>query len=166
MRRPSAPSAGSANRRPSPSWASPSSAASPAGAGFQLQRKTRRDRMRAKLKEIKEELRRRMHQPIPEQGHWLRQVVTGFFAYHAVPTNSRALGGVPVPRRRPLAAHAPAAQPEGRLTWERMAKLADDWLPQPRILHPWPQQRFAVKHPRWEPYAGIPHVRICAGGAQ
>ena len=52
------------------------------------------------------------------------------------------------------------------LTWERMDKLADDWLPQPRILHPWPSERFAVKHPRWEPDAGIPHVRICAGGAR
>ena len=58
---------------------------------FQLQRKTRRDRMRAKLKDIKEELRRRMHQPIPEPGKWLKQVVTGHFAYYAVPTNSRAL---------------------------------------------------------------------------
>ena len=47
-----------------------------------------------------------------------------------------------------------------------MTKLADDWLPKPRILHPWPSERFAVKHPRWEPYAGIPPVRICAGGAQ
>src|SRR5467141_3404860 len=46
---------------------------------FQLKRQTRRDRMRIKLKEIKEELRRRMHQPTPEQGGWLRQVVTGFF---------------------------------------------------------------------------------------
>src|SRR3984885_12774832 len=58
---------------------------------FQLRRKTRRDRMRAKLQEIKEELRQRMHQTIPEQGHWLRQVVTGHFAYYAIPTNSRAL---------------------------------------------------------------------------
>jgi len=58
---------------------------------FQLKRKTRRDRMRVKLTEIKEELRRRMHQPIPEQGRWLAQVVSGFFAYHAVPTNSSAL---------------------------------------------------------------------------
>ena len=56
-----------------------------------LKRKTRRDRMRAKLQEIKEELRRRMHQPIPEQGQWLRQVVSGYFAYHAVPTNASAL---------------------------------------------------------------------------
>jgi hypothetical protein len=59
---------------------------------FQLQRKTRGDRMRAKLREIKEQLRKRRHEPIPEQGRWLKQVVTGFFAYHAVPTNSRALG--------------------------------------------------------------------------
>src|SRR6059058_839902 len=58
---------------------------------FLLKRKTRRDRMQARLKEIKEELRRRLHQPIPEQGKWLRQVVAGFFNYHAVPTNGRAL---------------------------------------------------------------------------
>ena len=69
--------------------------------------------MRAKLKEIKEELRRRMHQPIPEQGKWLRQVVTGYFAYHAVPTNGRGTARLPSPRHRPLAAHASAAQPEG-----------------------------------------------------
>ena len=134
--------------------------------GFQIQRKTRRDRMRARLRAIKEELRRRMHQPIPEQGRWLRQGVTGYFAYHGVPTNSRALAAFRyhvldlwrrVLRRR---------SQKGALTWERMTKLADAWLPQPRILHPWPQQRFAVKHPRWEPYAGMPHVRFCAGGVQ
>jgi RNA-directed DNA polymerase len=58
---------------------------------FQLQRKTRRDRMRAKLQELKAELRLRMHQTVLAQGHWLRQVVTGHFAYYAVPTTSRAL---------------------------------------------------------------------------
>ena len=58
---------------------------------FLLMRKTRRDRMRAKLKDIKEEMRRRMHLPIPEQGTWLAQVVTGFFNYHAAPTNHRSL---------------------------------------------------------------------------
>jgi hypothetical protein len=47
-------------------------------------------------------------------------------------------------------------------TWKRMGKLADRWLPMPRISHPWPSQRFRVKHPRWEPYAGKPHVRLCA----
>ena len=59
---------------------------------FQLQRKTRGDRMRARLQEVKTRLRERMHDIIPEQGQWLRAVVTGYFAYHAVPTNSRALG--------------------------------------------------------------------------
>ncbi|WP_367142553.1 group II intron reverse transcriptase/maturase, partial [Mesorhizobium sp.] len=58
---------------------------------FQLQRRTRSDRMRTKLREVKEDLRRRMHWPIPEQGKWLRQVVTGHFAYFAVPTNGRSL---------------------------------------------------------------------------
>ena len=58
---------------------------------FQLQRKTRGDRMMARLKEIKVQLRERMHDAIPEQGKWLKAVVTGYFAYHAVPTNSRAM---------------------------------------------------------------------------
>jgi hypothetical protein len=55
---------------------------------FQIKRKSRRDRMQAKLQAIKQELRRRMHQPIPQQGRWLQQVVTGYFNYHAVPANS------------------------------------------------------------------------------
>ena len=59
---------------------------------FLIKRKTRRDRMRAKLQAIKQELRRRMHQPIPAQGKWLGQVVRGYFNYYAVPTNGRARG--------------------------------------------------------------------------
>src|SRR5246127_3145452 len=58
---------------------------------FLLRRKSRADRMRAKIREVKAQLQRRMHQPIPEQGKWLRQVVAGYFNYHAVPTNTRAL---------------------------------------------------------------------------
>ena len=115
---------------------------------FLLCRKTRRDRMMAKLLEIKEELRRRMHQPIPQQGVWLKQVITGFFNYHAVPTNSAALSAfryhVTVLWLRALRRRSQ----KDRMTWARMAKLAKDWLPKPRILHPWPSQRFAVKHPR------------------
>ncbi len=122
--------------------------------------------MQAKLQAIKKELLRRMHQLIPEQGKWLRQVVTGFFAYHAVPTNSRALMAFRYHVLDLWRRHAAAPQPTGR---GRMGSAGEDrhrWLPQPRILHPWPQQRFAVKHPRWEPYAGMPLVRFCAGGAQ
>jgi len=133
---------------------------------FQIYRKTRRDRMQAKLRVIKEELRRRMHQPIPRQGQWLRQVVTGYDAYHAVPTNSRALAAfryhIVDLWRRTLRRRS---QKDGS-TWGRVASIANDWLPRPRILHPWPQQRFAVRHPRWEPDARMGPVRICAGGAQ
>ena len=134
--------------------------------GFQLKRKTRRDRMTAKLLEVKEDLRRRMHRPIPEQGEWLKRVVSGFFNYHAVPTNSRALATfrhrVTVLWQRTLRRRSQ----KDRTAWDRTAGLVDDWLPRARILHPWPSARFAVRHPRWEPYAGKPHVRFCAGGAQ
>jgi group II intron reverse transcriptase/maturase len=133
---------------------------------FQLQRKTRRDRMQAKLREIKEALRQCMHQPIPEQGKWLGRVVRGYFNYHAVPTNARALDvfrhHVTDLWRRTLRRRSH----KHRITWARMTRLADAWLPKPIILHPWPSDRFAVTHPRWEPYAGKPHVRICAGGAR
>src|SRR5262244_1000195 len=133
---------------------------------FLIKRKTRRDRMQAKLQEIKKELRERMHQPIPKQGQWLKQIVTGYFHYHAVPTNSRALA-----RFRHHIAHLwlrvlrRRSQRDG-FTWERIEKLVDEWLPKTLILHPWPSERFAVNHPRWEPCARIGLARICAGGAQ
>src|ERR1700720_1517604 len=133
---------------------------------FQIKRKTRRDRMHAKLKMIKAEMWRRMHQPIPKQGQWLWYVVRGYFNYHAVPTNARALHvfrhHVIDLWRRTLRRRSQ----KDRITWVRMTQLANDWLPKPIILHPWPSDRFAVTHPRWEPYAGKPHVRLCAGGAR
>jgi RNA-directed DNA polymerase len=120
---------------------------------FQVQRTTRRDRMRATLRRVRDELRQRMHQPIPEQGHWLRQVTTGFFAYHAVPTNRRAIGAfrhhIAVLWKRSLSRRSQKAH----LTWARTLRLVNDWLPKARVHHPWPWQRFAVKHPRWEPSA-------------
>jgi hypothetical protein len=94
--------------------------------------------MRATLQEIKAKLRVRMHNTIAEQGRWLRAVVAGYFAYHAVPTNARALGAfryhvtelwLRTLRRR--------SRTDG-LTWARMTKIAASWLPRPRILHPWP----------------------------
>ena len=133
---------------------------------FLMKRRTRRDRLRATLAKIKEVLRRRMHRPIPEQGAWLRRVLDGYFNYHAVPTNSRTLGAfrrqVAELWRRTLQRRSQTA----RMTWARMAPLADAFLPKPKIRHPWPHQRFAVRHPRWEPDAGKLHVRFCAGGAQ
>jgi RNA-directed DNA polymerase len=115
---------------------------------FRIRRKSRRDRMRTKLREIKEALRHRMHRPIPETGKWLAQIVAGYFAYHAVPTNSPALSAfryhVVILWHRRLCRRSQRA----RLVWTRMAKLADEFLPSPRILHPWPSVRFAVRHPR------------------
>ena len=115
---------------------------------FLLKRKTRRDRMRAKLKEIKEELRERMHQPIPKQGAWLKQVVSGYFNYHAVPTNGRALEVFRAEVLKRWRHTLRQRSQKSALTWVRSVKLADDWLPKPRILHPWPEKRFAVRHPR------------------
>ena len=106
--------------------------------------------MQAKLQAIKRALRRSMHQPIPQQGRWLQQVVTGYFNYHAVPTNRSSLTAflfhVTNLWRRTLQWRS---QKDG-MTWERIKRLADHWLPKPRILHPWPESRFAVRHPRWE----------------
>ena len=133
---------------------------------FLIKRKTRRDRMAAKLQEVKETLWRQMHQPIPQIGSWLGQVVRGYFNYHAVPANGAAIGAF---RHHVMRLWLRALNRRGnrdRTTWDRIEKLANDYLPRPRILHPWPEQRFAVRHPRWEPYAGKPHVRFCAGGAQ
>ena len=107
----------------------------------------------SKLKEVKDELRRCLHRSIPEQGGWLKQVVTGFFNYHAVPTNHRALAGFHHEVIRTWLHALRRRSQRHRLTWQRMIKLAADWLPKPKILHPWPRDRFAVKHPRWEPGA-------------
>ena len=89
-----------------------------------------------------------MHRSIPEQGKWLRQVVSGFFAYHAVPTNGRALMAfryhVTDLWRRSLRRRSQ----KDHTTWARVTKLTDGRLPKPHILHPWPNQRFAVTHPR------------------
>jgi RNA-directed DNA polymerase len=94
---------------------------------FQLQRKSRRDRMRAALRDLKEQLRRRMHDSIPEQGRWLRAVVTGYFAYHAVPTNGRSLGAfrhhVVHLWRRTLRRRSQ----KDSMTWDRMISIADAW---------------------------------------
>lgn len=133
---------------------------------FQLRRRSRRDRMRSKLREVKMELNRRRHEPISKQGHWLKQVVTGWYNYHAVPTNGPALCAfrdrVAELWHRTLRRRSQ----KDRTSWDRMRQIAKQWLPVPNIRHPWPNRRFAVTHPRWEPDALIGPVRFCAGGVQ
>jgi RNA-directed DNA polymerase len=103
---------------------------------------------------------------IPLCGRWLGQVVRGYFQYHAVPTNYPRLAAfhyhVTVLWLRTLRRRSQKDWSQ----WDRMARLAAAYLPLPRILHPWPSKRFAVKHPRWEPGARIAPAGICAGGAQ
>ena len=132
---------------------------------FLIHRKSRRDRVRAKLKELKDKLRMRMHRPLPETGKWLGLVVQGFLNYHAVPTNIRAVDGFRESVLRLWLRTLRRRSNRDNTAWDRFRQFAEPYLPQARILHPWPEQRFAVKHPRWEPYAGKPQVRICAGGA-
>jgi RNA-directed DNA polymerase len=115
---------------------------------FLIHRRSRRDRMRTKLTEIKKELRKRMHQPIPEQGRWLAQVVRGYFAYHAVPTNGLRISAFRYHVVQYWLRTLRRRSQKDRFTWERIKRLANDWLPQPRTLHPWPSARFAVKYSR------------------
>jgi hypothetical protein len=94
-----------------------------------------------------------MHQPIPVQGKWLGQVVTGYFNYFAVPTNGQTLASFHYLVIELWQRTLRRRSQKDRTTWERMTRLANDFLPKPHILHLWPEQRFAVTHPRWEPYA-------------
>jgi len=115
---------------------------------FALKRKTIRKRMGAKLKEIKQELYRRMHEPIEQTGKWLRPILLGYYNYHAIPGNTPILGMF---RYRVARLWLRALRRRGqrhRHDWERMARLAEKWLPKPRVLHPYPAVRFAVNHSR------------------
>jgi RNA-directed DNA polymerase len=116
--------------------------------GFLIKRKTRPDRMRAKLQAVSQELRRRMHLPLADVGKWLGHVVKGYFNYHAVPTNIRALRTFRDEIARRWRQVLCRRSDKGHLAWDRMRQLADVWLPRPRIIHPWPNRRFAVRHPR------------------
>jgi hypothetical protein len=108
-------------------------------------RKSIRKRKQAKLKEVKAELRRRMHEPIPEVGRWLKSVVGGYNRYFGVATNLPALHTFRFQigrywhftlKRR--------GQRKSRYTWDRMTRLIDRWLPMPEIHHPYPLRRMGV----------------------
>lgn len=133
---------------------------------FLLRRKSRRDRMRTTLATIKDRLARRMHETIPTQGKWLRQVVRGYYAYHAVPTNLHSLNAFRYSVQRLWGKTLRRRGQKHRLPWMRISRIADQWLPRPRILHPWPVDRFSVKHPRWKPGALIGPAGFCAGGVR
>ena len=115
---------------------------------FNVWRVTAKKRMVAKLSVIKAELQHRKHHRTSEVGAWLRKVVLGYYQYHAVPGNSSQLR---IFRRRVgrlwrsvLVRRSERAQ----VRWDRLSPLLDRWIPEPRILHPYPDKRFDATHPR------------------
>jgi RNA-directed DNA polymerase len=112
---------------------------------FKLKRVTSKKKMRSKLKSVKAEMRRRMHHPIPEQGRWLARVLQGHYNYYAVPDNSEALHAFRQQVIRCWQQTLRRRSQKDRTTWQRIRRLADRWLPPPRILHPWPGVRFDAR---------------------
>ena len=112
---------------------------------FKVMRQTIRKKMQAKIKELKSEMIRRMHEPIREVGEWLKKVMAGHNQYFGVPDNTAALNlfryKVYWSWRRVLMRRSQ----KGYITWEKMRKISDRWLPKPRICHPHPLTRFCVR---------------------
>jgi RNA-directed DNA polymerase len=111
---------------------------------FVVLRRTMRQRMQAKLSEVKAKLRLRMHRPVPEQGAYLRSVVRGHVRYYGVPLNSRAIGAFRIAVLRLWRATLRRRSQRGDVGRQRMVQLASRWLPPAHICQPWPWQRFAV----------------------
>ncbi len=112
---------------------------------FKLKRITASKRMRAKLREVKISLNKRRHLPIPEQGRWLASVLRGHCNYYAVPDNSEAIRAFRYWIVRHWLRALRRRSHRTRMTWKRMYRHADRWLPPTRILHPWPDARFDAR---------------------
>jgi len=116
---------------------------------FTVHRQTIAKRLRAKAQEVREWLKAHRHDPVPDMGRWLRSVVQGYFNYHAVPGNWRALGTFRQEASRAWLWALRRRSQTGRcLGWSRISHLRETWLPKARILHPHPNVRFHAKHPR------------------
>jgi len=111
---------------------------------YTVLRQTIRKRLQAKLSEVKAELRRRMHEPIPEQGKWLQAVVGGHIRYYGVPMNTAALGRFRFQVGWLWHRSLSRRSQNGRVLWDRMRRLITRWLPPPRVCHPYPLRRMGV----------------------
>jgi len=114
---------------------------------FQVVRRSVAKSMRAKLQDIKKQLRVRMHHKLGEVGRWLRSVMGGWFQYHAVPGNYHRLNQfkTAVARLWLTSVRRRSQRGRHRWNWARFQRVAQRWLPSPRILHPYPQARFDVR---------------------
>jgi RNA-directed DNA polymerase len=111
---------------------------------FTVRRQTIRQRLQAKLSAVKADLRRRMHDPIPAVGTWLRAVVGGHIRYYGVPSNGHALHIFRFQVGRLWHRTLSRRSQTGRVTWDRMRRLIDRWLPPARVCHPYPLRRLGV----------------------
>jgi RNA-directed DNA polymerase len=112
---------------------------------FQLKRITDSKRIPAKLAALRGKIERRQHLPVDEQGRWLASALQGHYQYYAVPDNIGALHAFREQAIRYWFVALRRRSQRTTVTWERMSRLADRWLPQPEILHPWPEQRFHAR---------------------
>jgi len=115
---------------------------------YTVRRMTIRKRMRAKLQQIKQQLRKRMHDPVAQTGAWLKSVVQGYFNYYAVPGNFDSLNAFRTQVSRFWRWTLLRRSQKRQFNWAKMRKLLDYWIPKPRVLHPYPETRFAATHPR------------------
>jgi group II intron reverse transcriptase/maturase len=116
---------------------------------FTIRRKTIAKRLRAKLKEVREEIMRMRHEPVPVQGKWLRSIVQGHLNYFGVPGNSDAIDSFRTGIMRAwLFALRRRSQKSRSLPWKRIKSLVRTWLPSANIQHPYPYKRLCVHHPR------------------
>ena len=111
---------------------------------FRVIRHTVAKRMRAKLKAIKRELRRRLHHSIPEVGRWLEAVLRGYYRYYAVPGNQYRMERFHHQVTRLWLRALQRRSQRTRVNWDRMKRLIRSWLPYPRLMHPYPEQRLRV----------------------
>jgi RNA-directed DNA polymerase len=112
---------------------------------FMLKRITIAKRMRTKLREVKDELKRRRHHTIPEQGRWLASVLRGHYGYYAVPGNSDRINRFYNEVTRHWFKSLRRRSQRSRLNWTRMRRISARWLPPPKRMHPFPNARFAAK---------------------
>jgi len=111
---------------------------------YTVLRQTIRKRLQTKLNEVKAELRRRMHEPIPKQGKWLQAVVRGHLRYYGVPMNNPALALFRFQVGRLWHRSLSRRSQNGRVLWDRMRRLIARWLPLPTVCHPYPLRRMGV----------------------
>jgi RNA-directed DNA polymerase len=115
---------------------------------FTVKRRTIGKRMRAKLREIRQQLRQRMHEAVPQTGKWLRSVVQGYLNYHAIPGNGNRLQSFRDAVVRHWRWTLRRRSQTSRVDWERMGRLVRCWIPSVHILHPYPSLRYDAIYPR------------------